>query len=109
MTNPLAALGEQLTEEEKLQRYADHVQEAVENPLVWVNKLVDWGDNGLGIIHSDFGNDDARYLWFKRKYGTVQPILENRFYRQDIQDMLTPAARINVERMFALARERLSA
>lgn len=108
MTNPPLAQGEKLSYEEHLQRYIDHVAEEIKNPAVWVGKIVDWGDNGLGIIHSDFSAEPDRENHFARKYGAIMPALEARYYRSDIQAMLDPIAKANVERMFTLARGRLS-
>ncbi|MDB5184295.1 MAG: phosphohydrolase [Candidatus Saccharibacteria bacterium] len=109
MTNPPAPEGQTLSAEQKLQRYLDHVEEAIHDPGVWANKLVDWGDNGLGIVHSDFDSDSdsARELHFMTKYGKVLPILEARYALPDIQAMLDPVAKANVEHMFNLARDRL--
>ncbi len=42
------------------------------------------------------------------KYSKLVTIFAERFAEQDIQDLLDPVARINVEHMLALADERLT-
>ncbi len=108
LTNPPYQPGEKPDYEERLRRYVAHVGTATEDPMVWVGKLVDWADNGLGIVHSDFTDDPARKTHFMRKYGAVAEVLQARFYREDLQATLGPTAKTNVERMFALAEERLT-
>lgn len=108
MTNLPTIDGQNPTYHEKLQIYAGHVEEAIENPDVFFGKLVDWVDNGIGIIHSDHSGEPERQEHFELKYGMLQPILEARYRRQDIQDMLDPVAKLYVERMFDLAHQRLN-
>lgn len=108
MSNPPRQPNENPSYEERLQQYVDHVEIAVEDVDVWISKIVDWGDNGVGIVHSDFEPDSPENQHFSRKYGKVEPVLEARYRRQDIQGMLDPVAKANVERMFDLARKRLS-
>jgi hypothetical protein len=107
MTNPPHPKDKEYSYEARLQQYWDHVAEAIEDASVWVGKIVDWGDNGLGIVHSDFSVEPSREPHFMRKYGSLVHILEARYYRPDIQAMLDPLAKANIERMFLLARERL--
>jgi hypothetical protein len=74
-----------------------------------VIKFVDWEDNGLGIVYSDETESAEKMQHFSRKYGMVQPILEARFYQDDIQALLDPTAKAYVKHQFALGKERLSA
>jgi hypothetical protein len=107
MTNPPAPEGVQLTYGEKMRQYLEHIEIFVRDVGVWLNKLSDWGDNGLGIVHSDFQPGSSRRVHYRIKYGNVLPILKRRFLEPDIQETLDPVAKANVMRMFTLAEQRL--
>jgi len=93
---------------EKIQAYVSHVKKEIENPDVAIGKFSDAiGDNGGGINHGD-NDDPTKKLHFMNKYSKLVPIFAERFAEQDIQEMLDPVARINVEHMLALADERLT-
>jgi hypothetical protein len=108
MSNPPSMTNSELSYNEKLQLYATHLREAVEDPDVWAAKLCDWADNGLGIIHSDLEHGSKRKKHFELKYGIAATILDARYRRPDIQLMLDPVAKANVDRMFVLGYERLA-
>ncbi len=91
---------------DKLTAYANKVHTAVQTPEGWVVKLVDWCDNGVGVIH-DIEGQGHKHQHFRRKYGKVLPILEARFLDDDIQAMLSPAAKAYVRRQFERGRQRL--
>jgi hypothetical protein len=90
-----------------LQGYLNKIELAIEDPDVWVGKIGDWGDNGLGIIHSEYSTDSPQYGHLMSKYGRLLPMLEERFFRPDIQCLLRPEAIANVTQMFVLGRQRL--
>lgn len=107
LTNPPSDPSERLDPEQKLIRYIGHAAIAIRNPDVFIGKLADWADNGLGIVHGDIAEGTTRRLHFERKYGTLIPVLEDRYRQPDIQAMLSPAAKANVEQMFRVGRQRL--
>jgi hypothetical protein len=90
--------------EEWLAEYVEHVQVETENFDVFVGKLADWADNGMGIIHGD-SHEPEREAHFQHKYGAVQPVLESRF--KQFRECFDPQAQVNIEHLFALGRERL--
>jgi len=92
--------------EDKLRAYAEKVRAAVVTSEGWLVKFADWCDNGLGIIH-DIEGQGGKHAHFKRKYGMVLPILEARFYEDDIQSMLSEPAKAYVRRQFERGRQRL--
>lgn len=108
MTNAPKPEGVKYEYDTWVQRYLDKIELAIEDPDVWIGKFGDWGDNGLGIIHSEFGIDSPQYEHLIYKYGKLLPMLEERFFRSDIQCLLSPGAISNVIQMFALGRQRLS-
>lgn len=105
VTNPPRG-NEDFDYEEWIAQYVAKVSHAVEQQESWVIKFVDWLDNGLGIIHGpDLPEDRRRH--FSHKYSSVQPILEARFYRPDLQEMLDDQAKAYAIHQFELGRERL--
>jgi hypothetical protein len=107
MTNPLPDAGGPEDYYQKIQAYVDHVAAAIRNTDVFFGKWADWSDNGVGIRHSnDMEPEQAAH--FTYKYGQVLPVLEARYREDDIQAMLDPVAKANIERSFELARQRLT-
>ena len=92
--------------EDRLTGYVQKVAFATETLEGWLVKFGDWCDNGLGVIH-DIGGQGGKHQHFRRKYGKVQPVLEARFAREDLQTYLSPAAKAYVQRQFNRGRERL--
>ncbi len=108
VTNAPEISGENISYEERLQRYADKVKKAVLTPEGWITKFVDWLDNGVGIVHSDMASGADKAAHFSRKYGMVQPTLEQRYYQADIEALLDPTAKAYIEHQFQLGRARLT-
>lgn len=93
--------------EAKIDTYAAKVGSAVTTSEGWLVKFGDWCDNGVGVIHDVEGQGD-KHCHFQRKYGRVLPILEARFYEEDIQQLVSVRAKAYVQRQFARGRERLT-
>lgn len=108
VTNEPAIKGEEISYEDWLMRYANKVSNAVTDPDSWMIKFVDWLDNGVGILHSDRDIETNKIQHFRRKYGLIQPILEQRYKESDIQVMLDSTAKAYVEHQFQLGKERLT-
>lgn len=107
MTNAPSSGSETLTYEEKIGGYVAKVTKEIVNPDVWVAKLVDWIDNGVGVLYSDLPPDSDRIAHFRYKYGRLIEPLEQRYRQDDIQAMLGPSAKAYVEHVFMRAEERL--
>jgi hypothetical protein len=109
LTNPPRDESITWTSEERVQHYADHVEEAVNDPAdgvaIWIGKITDWVDNGLATDRINVTPEQIEKL--RAKYSAILPILEARYLQPDIQALLDPQARANVEHMFVLGRERL--
>ncbi len=99
--------GKVYSEKQKLDRYAAHVEQEIRDPAVFLGKLVDWVDNALGGMEGLSEEEIARWPHFETKYGLITPILEARFYCSDIQALLDPVAKANVEMVFAMAKNTL--
>lgn len=94
--------------EEKLSAYAEKVRTSIQLTEAWFVKFSDWCDNGVGINYGAESRSAERDAHFRRKYGMVLPILEQRFYEEDIQMMLSEPAKAYVRHQFQLGRERLT-
>jgi (p)ppGpp synthase/HD superfamily hydrolase len=107
VTNPPES-EDNLSYDEKLDRYHQKVASAVATTDGWLIKFVDWVDNAVGIIHSEGKLPPDRLAHFKRKYGLVLPLFEARFQKSDLQEKLSDQAKVYVLDQFRLGRERLT-
>lgn len=84
---------------EWLDAYYEKVAQAIETPEGWLIKFCDWTDNALDSPPATAGTTD-RMLHFKTKYGRVQPLLQTRFERPDLQELLGDNAKHYVTLQF---------
>jgi (p)ppGpp synthase/HD superfamily hydrolase len=106
VSNLPPAPGEQLTMEQKMEKYVAKIRTATGSFGSWLVKFSDWCENGLGLIHSEFPEGSEQYEYFREKYGgEVLGIYVERF--KEYRHLLTPEAANWVSTQLTIGFQRL--
>lgn len=106
LTNPPHDGERYANERDKIAAYIQKVAMSIRDPRVFLAKVADWIDNGLGVVHDQAGQG-AKHDYFRLKYGAALKVFEARFHEEDIQAMLSAGAKRYLCEQFALGRTRL--
>ena len=106
LTNEPDEPGVELSYEEKLAKYAAKVAHTTETFEGWVDKFSDWCENGLGVVHSEFGPNSEKAQHSRLKYGGEVLLTFARGYNK-YADQLNPAGANYVATQLTLGFQRL--